>query len=49
MNGIKVEKDSIPVVKEEVDDNVPLNEPAFNDLMQQLETYTPTVCKSIIY
>ena len=43
MNGVKTEPDLNLVISEENDDNVQLNEPAFNDLMQQLESYTPTV------
>ena len=41
MNGIKTEKDSS--LEEEIGDQIQLSEPAFNDLLQQLETYTPTV------
>ena len=42
MNGVKNEK-SDPTVKEEVVDDEQLSEPLFNDLLQQLESYNPSV------
>lgn len=43
MNGVKTEADSTLVINEENDDSAQLSEPAFNDLLQQLESYSPTI------
>ena len=42
MNGVKSEKVETNTKEESVDDEQ-LSEPQFNDLLQQLESYSPSV------